>query len=320
VLITKYGEIKIVDFGLAKASSQLEKSEPGIIKGKFSYLAPEAALGKEVDHRADIFAVGIILWEMLSGRRLFLGDTDFATVKLVQQAVVGSLSKINSQVPAELDTIVQRALARNPDERYQTAREFAIGLNDFIFRQRRSVSSFRIASLVQSTIREKQRSRQAQPSIIDKLIEEALFEFTSLQEEVGRGKAREPLAGAAPLSLDRFEHAHDWASEIRVQGGPSAPKERSSPFTGEDIRAGNLAALEGDEGEAPLDVPVEGGGISTLRPAPIAPAETSEPSGPMPSVKRGSSGAVAFVMILIVLAVAAGAYYTGLLPGVPPPH
>ena len=68
VLITKHGEVKIVDFGLAKASSQLEKSEAGIIKGKFSYLSPEAALGQDVDHRTDIFAVGIILWEMLAGR------------------------------------------------------------------------------------------------------------------------------------------------------------------------------------------------------------------------------------------------------------
>src|SRR5262249_11399360 len=92
VLITKYGEVKIVDFGLAKATSQLEKSEAGIIKGKFSYLAPEAALGQEVDHRADIFAVGIILWEMLAGRRLFLGESDFQTVKLVQQAQIPALT------------------------------------------------------------------------------------------------------------------------------------------------------------------------------------------------------------------------------------
>jgi serine/threonine protein kinase len=72
VLLTRHGEVKIVDFGLAKANSQLEHSEPGIIKGKFSYLSPEAALGQEVDARTDIFAVGIILWELLAGRRLFL--------------------------------------------------------------------------------------------------------------------------------------------------------------------------------------------------------------------------------------------------------
>src|SRR5689334_3700027 len=70
VLMTRYGEVKIADFGLAKANSQLEESQPGIIKGKFGYLSPEAAHGRAIDHRTDIFAVGIILWEMLSGRRL----------------------------------------------------------------------------------------------------------------------------------------------------------------------------------------------------------------------------------------------------------
>src|SRR4249920_96864 len=94
VLITRFGEVKIVDFGLAKANSQLEKSEPGIIKGKFSYLSPEAALGQEVDKRTDIFAVGIMLWELLAGKRLFLGENDFATVKQVQQAVIPPLSQI----------------------------------------------------------------------------------------------------------------------------------------------------------------------------------------------------------------------------------
>src|ERR1044071_8276494 len=83
VLITRHGEVKVVDFGLAKANSQLESSQPGIIKGKFSYLSPEAALGEEVDARTDVFAVGIILWELLAGRRLFLGDSDIETVRMV---------------------------------------------------------------------------------------------------------------------------------------------------------------------------------------------------------------------------------------------
>src|SRR3954452_7133988 len=95
VLVTKYGEVKIVDFGLAKASSQLEKSEPGIIKGKFSYLSPEAAMGQDVDAKTDIFAVGIILWELLTSQRLFLGETDFQTVKKVQQAIVPPAATYN---------------------------------------------------------------------------------------------------------------------------------------------------------------------------------------------------------------------------------
>jgi eukaryotic-like serine/threonine-protein kinase len=326
VLITKYGEIKIVDFGLAKASSQLEKSEPGIIKGKFSYLAPEAALGRDVDARADIFAVGTILWEMLSGRRLFLGDTDFATVKLVQQAAVPSLSKVNPNVPPALDDIVARSLARDPAQRFQTARELAIALNTFLFQQGRAVGSFRIAQLVQSAIREKQRSRHAQPSIIDKLIEEALFEFTSLQAgDDAPSKGKDPVVGAAPLSLDRFQQARDWVSEISVEKNAGVPQDRPSPFSGQaDYTAGNLAALEGED-ELPSFASSDsaGSGFDSLPPPePIAAAEISEPSRPAFSMKkkRGSREAVVFVVILVVLAVVAGAYYTGLLPGVTPPR
>src|SRR3954466_11150948 len=134
VLITKHGEVKIVDFGLAKASSQLEKSEAGIIKGKFSYLSPEAAQGLEVDHRTDIFAVGIILWEMLAGRRLFMGDTDFATVKQVQQAVIPPPSQINKAGPKDLERILARALARDPSARYNSARDLARDLTEFLYK------------------------------------------------------------------------------------------------------------------------------------------------------------------------------------------
>jgi len=123
VLITKYGEVKIVDFGLAKASSQLEKSEPGIIKGKFAYLSPEAAMGQEVDKQTDIFAVGIMLWELLAGQRLFLGETDFQTVKRVQTAYVPPLSQINRRVPPELERIVNRVLVKDKLLRYPSAHE-----------------------------------------------------------------------------------------------------------------------------------------------------------------------------------------------------
>ncbi len=115
-----------MDFGLAKANSQLERSEPGIIKGKFSYLSPEAALGQEVDARSDIFAVGIILWELLSGKRLFLGDTDFQTVKKVQAAVVPPISQLNRRVPPELERIIEHSLARERSQRYATARSLGM--------------------------------------------------------------------------------------------------------------------------------------------------------------------------------------------------
>src|SRR5262245_7850566 len=201
VLVTKYGEVKIVDFGLAKASSQLEKSEPGIIKGKFSYLSPEAAMGQDVDARTDIFAVGIILWELLAGQRLFLGDTDFQTVKKVQLVNVPPISQVNRKVPPELERIVNKSLAKDGLSRYGTARELGQDLNRFLFTYGQAIGTFDIATIVQSTMREKQRVRQPQGSIIDKLIEEALFEFTSLKEDGAQSEASLKIGGAAaPLN------------------------------------------------------------------------------------------------------------------------
>ncbi|MCL2823810.1 MAG: serine/threonine protein kinase, partial [Polyangiaceae bacterium] len=133
VLITRYGEVKITDFGLARANNQLEESEPGIIKGKFSYLAPEAATGGDVDVGADIFAVGIILWEMLAGRKLFKGESDYETVRLVQQAKIPPLAQFNDKVPASLERIILKALARDLSQRYKHTLDLAADLNTFIF-------------------------------------------------------------------------------------------------------------------------------------------------------------------------------------------
>src|SRR5205814_9887315 len=93
ILISKNGEVKLVDFGLAKATSQLESTDPGVVKGKFSYLSPEAANGREVDRRADVFAIGILLYELLTGKRLFYGENDYQTVELVRQARVPSVTQ-----------------------------------------------------------------------------------------------------------------------------------------------------------------------------------------------------------------------------------
>src|SRR3984885_1883734 len=184
VLITKNGEIKIVDFGLAKANSQLEKSEPGIIKGKFSYLSPEAAMGQDVDARTDIFATGIILWELLTGQRLFMGETDFQTVKKVQQAQIPSAAAINPDVPPELERILAKSLTRDPEARYRTARELGEVLSKLMFKLGTPVSAFDIAQIVIAAMRERTKGpRKPQASIIESLIEEALLEFTSLTDE-----------------------------------------------------------------------------------------------------------------------------------------
>jgi serine/threonine-protein kinase len=132
VMVSFEGEIKIVDFGIAKAETQLEQTQAGTIKGKFGYMSPEQAEGLAVDPRTDIFSLGIILWEMIAKDRLFLGHNEAATIKKVKDCVIPSLRKLNLDVPAELERICLKALAKDRALRYQTAAAMSRDLNVFL--------------------------------------------------------------------------------------------------------------------------------------------------------------------------------------------
>jgi serine/threonine-protein kinase len=331
VLITKYGEVKIVDFGLAKANSQLEKPEPGIIKGKFSYLSPEAALGQEVDHRTDIFAVGIILWELLTGQRLFLGETDFQTVKKVQQAVVPPVRQFNPKVTPELEAMVMRSLAKEPGQRYPTARDFGKDLVRYLFTMAVPISTFDIEVLVHGAMRDRQRMRPQQHSIIDKLIEEALLEFTSLKEEQP-GQARRDSRGPSPLNLGEFEDPARWINDIAANGERLS---RESVEIHDPIRnslppdlftPGNLSALE-ETAMKPVElrVPTPAQDIVSGGPAPAsqramvppgAPAALAGAVGAMPmrTDTKKQNAMIGVVVLLAVVFAGMVAWYTHLIP------
>ena len=117
------GSVKIVDFGIAKAAARSEVTKAGTLKGKFGYMSPEQAQGMKIDARTDIFALGIILFELLTQRRLFTSDDDLKTLQLVRECKVPRPSKYNPDIPPPLDRIVMKALARETAERYQTSGE-----------------------------------------------------------------------------------------------------------------------------------------------------------------------------------------------------
>ena len=226
ILLSKMGEVKLVDFGLAKANSQIESTDPGVVKGKFSYLSPEAASGREVDRRADIFAIGILLWELFTGRRLFYGDTDYQTVELVRQARIPSVAALNPDVDPELEALVRKSLARDPDDRYQEAADLGDALSQYLFSRRLKVTARDVASLVRDVQIEQARRRSLAPqdSIIDVLIQEEMAKVTSLIEGEQAGGAE----GQSSLDPSSFVDTSGWAADFGFSAEP-APAAAPAP-------------------------------------------------------------------------------------------
>ncbi len=248
ILLSKQGEVKIVDFGLAKATSQLEKTDPGVIKGKFAYLSPEAVSGYQVDHRTDIFACGIILFELLTGRRLFLGLNPVETVELVRDANVPSITAINPHVPPSLDGIVQKALTLKPGDRYQGCDDLAEALSEFLFQYGRKVTSFDVKRLVAEVSTDSSDSTAIDPSIIDKLIQEEIVRFSSLEgaeivlSDMERGRHS---SGAVPLDPSGFGYI---SRPPVTRSAPPAPGQNGM-WPNSDYASANRAVGDSTRGQ-----------------------------------------------------------------------
>jgi serine/threonine protein kinase/predicted ATPase len=132
LLISVDGTVKIVDFGIAKATSVAEEN-PEQVKGKFSYMSPEQASGQPVDHRSDLFSLGVVIFELVCGRSLFKQTTHEETLSLVKSAVVPDISNLNADVPEQLEHLLYKVLARKPDERFQSARELQVELTRVLY-------------------------------------------------------------------------------------------------------------------------------------------------------------------------------------------
>ncbi|MDA3862665.1 MAG: serine/threonine protein kinase [Deltaproteobacteria bacterium] len=133
VLVSYEGDVKIIDFGIAKAAGKASKTQAGILKGKFGYMSPEQVRGLPLDRRSDIFSLGIVLYELLTGERLFVGESDFSTLEKVKNVEILPPSTYNTKIPEQLEQIVLKSLAKNVEERYQNASEMHDELQAFMY-------------------------------------------------------------------------------------------------------------------------------------------------------------------------------------------
>ncbi|PYQ36139.1 MAG: hypothetical protein DMF57_01005 [Acidobacteria bacterium] len=133
VLISHEGDIKLCDFGIAKAASKASHTQAGALKGKLQYMAPEQAWGRNIDRRSDIFALSAVLFELLTGRKLFAGENEMSVLEQVRQARVTPPSTFNEELTPEIDAVVLKGLQKDPANRYQTAAEMARDLDVILY-------------------------------------------------------------------------------------------------------------------------------------------------------------------------------------------
>jgi hypothetical protein len=207
VLISYAGEVKIIDFGIAKAASRSSRTMHGVLKGKFGYMSPEQVRGLPLDRRSDLFALGTILYECLTGERLFQGDTDFATLEKVRNVDIIPPRQLNPQIPDEVERIIMKALARDVDDRYQWCSEMLADLQRFLMAQPQVFTATSLAGWMTEAFSPELERERSQLESYKKMGREGL------------------IAGvpAAQAKLDVVEHlgAAGQAEDPTVLGGPS---------------------------------------------------------------------------------------------------
>lgn len=189
VVVTFTGDVKIVDFGIAKSDVKLHAdTRSGRLKGKVPYMSPEQARGEVVDWRSDVFAVGVMLFELTTGKRLFKGASEYETLKLICDREYPLPSEIREGYPLDLEAIVMRALAKDRETRYQSAREMQQALEEFVRRERIPVSTIALNHFMQSLFEDKLASQK-----------EALLQGKQLADIIEAQKS-EPAIEEARLS------------------------------------------------------------------------------------------------------------------------
>lgn len=238
VLISREGEVKIIDFGIARAAGRLGKTVSGRIQGKFCYMSPEQAGGKPLDSRSDIFSAGVVLYELLTGFRPFEGDSDLQSLDLVRQCEYDPPSTLNAEVPPEIDEILARALAKDADDRYQTIDRLQVDILQYLYTTGTSPTPSAVARFLAEVFpegleREDLRSaRDSGPARPKKMsLDDALdFELGKLADDPGSGVDPHETTAVSESELGVLAAASkETRTHAQLQAGPDFTPETVEP-------------------------------------------------------------------------------------------
>jgi len=223
IFVTYYGMVKLLDFGIVKGVTDPSRTVPGVFKGKYAYCAPEQLDGGLVTRQTDIFCLGIVLWECLTGRRLFLRDTDAQTIDAVRGYEIEPPSALRKGIPRELDQIVLQALSRQRVVRFGTAHAFSEALDRFLAKREERPTSKSIGLWLESVFGA-QRATLKKAIAQGSEVEAALNLLPTLEgERVATGESPGSAPGARSSALPRMP----WSSKLTNSG---APESKVLPF------------------------------------------------------------------------------------------
>jgi serine/threonine protein kinase len=211
LMLTYDGCVKVLDFGVSLSCQNRQRTRSGVVKGKISYMAPEVLQGRRPDRRSDVWALGVVAWELLTGQRLFDEATDLETLRAVGEKDIPPPSRIRRGLPAGLDKIVLRALARDPERRFATARELSQQMNRFLANRR---IAFGLAELSAAMDRLFPSGRAAKRELLD-AAEQQGEEGDVLPIETAEILIEEPLVPPAGALAQVAQRARDLARRHR---------------------------------------------------------------------------------------------------------
>jgi serine/threonine protein kinase len=222
ILVSFAGGVKVVDFGIAKASTQLAQTRAGVLKGKYAYMSPEQVRGSKIDHRSDIFAVGLVMYEMLTGARAFERENSLKTLKAIVQEKPLNPRELNPDIPMEVVKILSKALEKNPDRRYKNAQEFQLALEDWLEASPKKSNNVRLSRFLYELFDDELNS--AEGTMVVKGVGQVIIP-TSRQ-------GKEPIKPAIEDEVDS-----KTLTAALVDDGPDAPLKPAAPRVKDELSA-----------------------------------------------------------------------------------
>jgi serine/threonine-protein kinase len=161
IFVSFDGTVKVLDFGIAKAANQIEQTRAGEIKGKLSYMSPEQCLGRQLDNRSDLFSLGVVLYEWLTGFKLFTGDSEVAILKSITEGKIYAPSYFKADIPEAVEAILMKALEKDRDRRYQTAWDMQYDIDQFLSQYEFTPSNIHLSNFLKQLFNDELEEEKA---------------------------------------------------------------------------------------------------------------------------------------------------------------